>query len=118
MGSRGFVVSRPYALFAAAVAAVAAPPLSYAPFLVDEPLAYPVSTLALLLIARAVAAADPPSRSALALVLCIVAPFVRGAARRVLLVLVAAAFTPVLWRTARVQPLARDVDGRRLGRAP
>ena len=46
------VVSRPYALFAA-VATAAAPALSYSPFLVEEPLAYPVSTLALFLIARA-----------------------------------------------------------------
>ena len=35
------VVTRPYALFAA-VATAAAPALSYSPFLVDEPLAYPV----------------------------------------------------------------------------
>ena len=40
------VVSRPWALFAA-VGAVVAPALSYSPFLVEEPLAYPVSTLAL-----------------------------------------------------------------------
>ncbi len=46
------VVSRPYAIFAA-VGAVAAPALSYSPFLVDEPLAYPTATLAFLLIARA-----------------------------------------------------------------
>ena len=46
------VVSRPYAIFAA-VGAVAAPALSYSPFLVDEPLAYPAATLAFLLIARA-----------------------------------------------------------------
>ena len=52
------VVSRPYALFAA-VGAAAAPALSYSPFLVEEPLAYPVSTLALLLIARAGLAPTP-----------------------------------------------------------
>jgi len=46
------VVSRPYALFAA-LGAVVAPALSYSPFLVEEPLAYPVATLALFLIARA-----------------------------------------------------------------
>ena len=45
------VVSRPYAIFAA-VGAVVAPALSYSPFLVDEPLAYPTATLAFLLIAR------------------------------------------------------------------
>jgi hypothetical protein len=48
------VVSRPWALFAA-VATVAAPALSYAPILVEEPLAYPAAALAFLLVARAVA---------------------------------------------------------------
>jgi len=48
------VVSRPWAIFAA-VATIAAPALSYAPILVEEPFAYPVSTLALYLIVRAVA---------------------------------------------------------------
>jgi len=46
------LVSRPYALFAA-LGAVVAPALSYSPFLVEEPLAYPVSTLAFFLIALA-----------------------------------------------------------------
>ncbi len=48
------IVSRPWAL-GAAVAAAAIPALSYAPFLVEEPLAYPVATAALWLIARALA---------------------------------------------------------------
>ena len=48
------VVSRPWAIFAA-VATIAAPALSYAPILVEEPFAYPVGTLALYLIVRAVA---------------------------------------------------------------
>ena len=48
------VVSRPWALFAA-IATIAAPALSYAPILVEEPFAYPVATLALYLIVRAVA---------------------------------------------------------------
>ena len=45
------VVSKQWALFAA-VGAAAAPALSYAPFLVEEPLAYPYATVALWLIAR------------------------------------------------------------------
>ena len=45
-----FVVSRPWAVFAA-IGAAAAPALAYSPYLLEEPLAYPVSTLALLLIA-------------------------------------------------------------------
>lgn len=51
-GLARLVVTRPYALFAA-IATAAAPALSYAPFLVEEPMAYPVATLALLGIARA-----------------------------------------------------------------
>ncbi len=49
-GLARLVVSRPWALFAA-VGAVVAPALSYSPILVEEPLAYPVATLALFLIA-------------------------------------------------------------------
>jgi hypothetical protein len=45
------VVSRWYALGAAA-ASVAVPALAYSPILVEEPLAYPLSTLALWLVAR------------------------------------------------------------------
>lgn len=47
------VVSRPWALFAAA-ATIAAPALSYAPILVEEPFAYPAATVALWLSVRAV----------------------------------------------------------------
>ena len=39
-GLARFVVSRPWAV-AAAIGAVAAPPLAYAPYLLEEPLAYP-----------------------------------------------------------------------------
>ena len=53
-GLARMVVPRWYAL-AAAAAAVAAPALTYAPILVEEPLAYPLSTLALWLIARLLA---------------------------------------------------------------
>ncbi len=48
------IVSKPWAL-GAAVASAAIPALAYAPFLVEEPLAYPVATTALWLIARALA---------------------------------------------------------------
>ncbi len=53
-GLARMVVPRWYALGAAG-AAVAVPALTYAPFLVEEPLAYPLSTLALWLIARLLA---------------------------------------------------------------
>ena len=53
-GLARMVVPRWFAL-AAAAAAVAVPALTYAPFLVEEPLAYPLSTLALWLIARLLA---------------------------------------------------------------
>jgi hypothetical protein len=49
-----YVVSRPWAV-GAAVASVAAPPLAYAPYLMQEPLAYPVGTLGLWAIAAYVA---------------------------------------------------------------
>ena len=44
-GIARFVVSRPWALFAG-VATIAAPALSYAPILVEEPFAYPVARMA------------------------------------------------------------------------
>jgi hypothetical protein len=69
------VVSRWWALFAAA-GAVAIPGLSYAPFLFEEPLAYPFATLALWLIARFVAARTYVTLAPAAAV-CVVAPFVR-----------------------------------------
>ena len=53
-GLARFVVSRPWAI-AAAVGSVAAPPLAYAPYLLEEPLAYPFSTTALWAITAAIA---------------------------------------------------------------
>ena len=53
-GLARMVVPKWYALGAAG-AAVAVPALAYAPFLVEEPLAYPLATLALWLIARTLA---------------------------------------------------------------
>jgi hypothetical protein len=97
-GLARFVVSRPWAL-AAALIAVAAPPLAYAPYLLEEPLAYPVSTAALWAIAAAVA---QPTRRRLVLAgaLCLVAPFVRGELA-VLLAVFGAGLFMLLWRTER-----------------
>lgn len=64
-GIARFAVSRPWAMFAA-VATIAAPALSYAPILVEEPFAYPAATLALYLFVRAVCR---PTRAAVALAL-------------------------------------------------
>src|SRR5581483_11685485 len=70
------ILSKPWALFAA-IGAVAAPALAYAPFLVEEPAAYPWSALTVFLIAKALAL-----RTRWWIVgagaACIVAPFVRG----------------------------------------
>ena len=95
-GLARFVVSRPWAI-AAAVGAVAAPPLAYAPYLLEEPLAYPYATTALWAITAALAR---PTRGRLALAagICLVAPFVRGELAVLLAVLGAGLFT-LLWQT-------------------
>ena len=74
-GLARLVVPRWYAL-AAAAGATAVPALAYSPIFVEEPLAYPLSTLALWLIARALVT---PSwgRLALAALACGVATFAR-----------------------------------------
>ena len=94
------VVSRPWAIFAG-VATIAAPALSYAPILVEEPLAYPVSALALYLVLRAVA---QPSRRTLAVA---AAGCVLAAATRSQLVAIAGAYGLCLlvlgWRTAQMR---------------
>ncbi len=70
------VVSRPWAVFAA-VAAIAAPALSYAPILVEEPFAYPSATLAFWLLVRM--AIRPTWRSvALAAGGCVLATSIRS----------------------------------------
>ena len=70
------VVSPGWAYFAA-VATIAAPALSYAPILVEEPWAYPAATLALWLSVRAI---DAPGRASVALALgaCVGAVLVRS----------------------------------------
>jgi hypothetical protein len=75
-GIARLVVSRPPALLVAA-AAGAAPALAYAPMLVEEPLAYPAGTLALLLIMRW-AAAPSWGRLAAAVAGCVVGVAARG----------------------------------------
>ncbi len=94
------VVSRPYALLAAFGTGVA-PALSYSPFLVEEPLAYPVSTLALLLIA--LAGLRGTRRSAgLALGVCLLAVFVRTQLA-VLLVALGVVLLARAWRVERLR---------------
>jgi hypothetical protein len=92
------VVSRNWAFFVAA-GAVAAPPLAFAPYLMDEPLAYPTATLGLLLIARAI---TRPTRSSFALAagLCTIAPFVRGELSILWPVLLLSGFA-LVWQTPR-----------------
>ena len=70
------IVTRPWALFAAA-GSVAIPGVVYSSFLLEEPLAYPVATTALWLIARFVAAPGIAT-VAPAIAVCVTAPFVRS----------------------------------------
>jgi hypothetical protein len=97
-GLARFVASRPWSI-AAAVGAVAAPPLAYAPYLLEEPLAYPYATTALWATAAAVAA---PTRRRLVLagVLALGGSFVRGELA-VLLAVFGAGIGYVLWRSVR-----------------
>ena len=97
-GLARFVASRPWALVAAIVA-VATPPLAYAPYLLEEPLAYPVSTAALWAITAAIAR-PMPSRLALAGAICLFAALVRGELA-VLLGVFGAGLFVLAWRTAR-----------------
>ena len=85
-GLARMVLPKWYALGAAA-ASVAVPALAYSPFLVEEPLAYPVSTLALWLIARSL---ERPSRGRLAAAfgICLVAVLTRTQLAVLLVVLV------------------------------
>lgn len=94
-----FVASRPWAV-AAAVGAVAAPPLAYAPYLLEEPLAYPFSTTALWAITAAIAR-PTPRRLLVAGALCLVAPYIRGELA-VLLPVFGAGLFFLLWRTDRI----------------
>jgi hypothetical protein len=94
------VVSRPWALFAA-VASVAAPALSYAPILVEEPFAYPAGALALYLILRAVIA---PTRASVTLAFagCALASLVRSQLYALFLVL-ALSLGVLAWRSEQMR---------------
>ncbi len=95
-GLARFVASRGWAV-AAAIAAVAAPPLAYAPYLLEEPLAYPFCTAALWAITAAVAK-PTKRRLVLAGALSLVAPLIRGELAMLLVVFATALFV-LLWRT-------------------
>ena len=93
-----YVVGRAWAV-AAAAASVAAPPLAYAPYLMQEPLAYPVATVGLWAIAAYVA---EPGRLRLAVALA--AAFVAYEVRDQLAVLAAILVAGAAyhgWRTDR-----------------
>ena len=93
------VAAKPWALFAAA-GSVAIPALSYAPFLVEEPLAYPIATAALYLIARFVSSPGVHTLP-LAAAICTAALLVRTQLA-VLFVVLAAALAAVAWETKPV----------------
>ncbi len=90
-GLARMVVSKWYALGAAS-AAVAVPALAYSPILVEEPLAYPIATVALWLIARSL---ERPSRGRLAaaFAVCVLAALTRTQ----LAILVAVLALGLLW---------------------
>lgn len=95
-GIARFVVSRPWALVAAALS-VAVPALAYAPILKEEPFGYTASAIALLLLIRLVAS---PTR--VSVVVGLVGALVAAAVRTQLLVLVlvwAVAVVTVAWRS-------------------
>jgi len=93
------VVSPGWAYFAA-VATIAAPALSYAPILVEEPWAYPAATVALWLTIRAV---DAPGRAAVALAFaaCVVAVATRSQLAALFGAL-AAGLLGLWWRSERM----------------
>lgn len=92
------VLTPPWAVLAA-VASVAAPALSYSPFVVEEPLAYPLATVALLLVARLLAR---PSwrRGIVALAACFAA-YLSRFQLAVLLAVFALAVMLLVWQTPR-----------------
>lgn len=99
-GLARLVVAQPFAVFAA-VATAAAPALSYSPFLVDEPLAYAVSTLGLYLVGRA---AVTPTRMSVALaVLACLLGFLVRAQLAVLFVVLLTVLLAHAWRLDRVR---------------
>jgi hypothetical protein len=89
-----------WALFAA-VGSVAVPLMTYSSYLLEEPFAYPVATLAFYLIVRAVSRGEPGAYAAAGAV-SVIAPFVRGE-----LALVPAIFLGLVGVTAWAGPRAR-----------
>ena len=109
------LVGRPWALFAATGAAVA-PALAYAPALVQEPLAYPLATLALWLVIRWLAR---PSQRGFGLALggCLLATLAREQLIVLFAVLGAAALA-LLWDGDRLRRWrSRWTTGDRVGAA-
>jgi hypothetical protein len=98
------VASRPWALFAA-VGAVATPALAYAPFLLEEPAAYPWATLCLFLIAKALAHRQPAWVIGAAAA-TLLAPLVRGQLA-VLIPTYALSALFLLWTSARAREWRR-----------
>jgi hypothetical protein len=97
-GLARLVAGRPAALFAAA-AAGAAPALAYAPFLVEEPLAYPLATLALF--ATGWWVRRPNLIGFVAAALSCMTAFLARTQLAVLFVVLAAGAAAVLWQTER-----------------
>jgi hypothetical protein len=97
-GIARLVTSRPAALLAAAATA-AAPALAYAPVLVEEPLAYPLATLALLAVMRW-AAVPTASRFVAAAAACLLG-FAARTQLAILLVVLGAVALAILWRGER-----------------
>ena len=109
------VVSRPWALFAA-IGTIAAPALSYAPILVEEPFAYPIAVLALWLIVRAVERPEPARPLRLAAAACVVGMLTRSQLVALATTLVPRARGGRLVVAARAA-LARDLDDLGSGRS-
>jgi hypothetical protein len=99
------VVPRWYAL-AAAGGATAVPALAYSPILVEEPLAYPLSTLALWLIARAVV--EPGWRS---ISVAVLASGAAALTRQQLAILFAVLVLGLLWPLWESEPAQRWRSG-------
>jgi hypothetical protein len=104
------LVASPRASLFAAVATAAIPALSYSALLLEEPIAYPLATLAFALGVRALARREPVVVLA-TVALAALAPFVRGQLVLVPIVLSAAALGVAWWsepvrrRRRRMRPL-------------
>jgi hypothetical protein len=95
------MVVSPWWALGAAAGAAAVPALAYSPFLVEEPFAYPLSTLALWLIARLFA--EPGwMRAGLAVVACFAATLTRTQLS-ILLMVLALGLSWIVWASEPVQ---------------